>query len=105
MSDHLARTQDEFELRASRQGRAVTGLPRRCPLPLGLLLVAAAWASPAQARQPPGKPTTITVTAVNSDDNGCGSHMGGFDAMYRGRRIAVWFFHEDLGRMTLDVAC
>lgn len=47
------------------------------------------------------KEQEITVTVIDSNDNSCGNHMGGFEAMYQGRKIAITFIH---GKVLTDLA-
>lgn len=40
-----------------------------------------------------GKNHKITVTPIDSNNNGCGNRMGGFHARYRGKTIGITFTH------------
>jgi hypothetical protein len=39
------------------------------------------------------KDQRITVTAIQSNNNGCGNRMGAFDAAYRGKTVGIVFTH------------
>jgi uncharacterized protein YecT (DUF1311 family)/transcription elongation factor Elf1 len=38
----------------------------------------------------------ITVKPIDSNNNGCGNRMGGFDALYRGKIIGITFTHGEI---------
>lgn len=46
------------------------------------------------------KKQIITVTVIDSECNGCGNRMGGFEALYHGEKIAISFIH---GRVLTDL--
>lgn len=38
-----------------------------------------------------GSPTTLPATVISSSESGCGSHGGSFDALYKNRKMSVFF--------------